>query len=81
MSSDNSNITANNSLILSGLKFGDFIFDEKYSENMDRFTTAGLSSNIYFGGALLFAKEEKSKQEKHVSIGSINVDAHEEFPT
>jgi hypothetical protein len=42
MSSDNSNIAADNSLIFSGLKFGDFIFDEKYSENMDKFTTAGL---------------------------------------
>ena len=48
---------------------------------MDKFTTVGLSSNICFRSALLFAKEEKSKQEKHVSIGSINVDAHEEFPT
>ena len=81
MPSDNLNIAANNSLIFSGLKFREFIFDEKYSENMDKFTTAGLSSNIYFRGALLFAKEEKSKREKNVSIGSINVDVHEEFPT
>lgn len=50
---------------------------------MDRFTTAttaALSSNIYFTAALLFAKEEKAKG-NHVSIGSINVDVHEEFPT
>jgi len=77
MSSGNANIAASNSLILSGLKFGDFIFNEKYSKNMDKFTTTGLSSDIYFRGALLFEKEEKSKQEKHVSIGSINVDVHE----
>jgi len=81
MPSDNSNIAADNSLIFSGLKFGEFIFDEKYSENMDKFTTAGLSSNICFRSALLFAKEEKSKQGNHVNIGSTNVDVHEEFPT
>jgi len=81
MSSDNSNIAAGNSLIFTGLKFEDFIFDEKYSENMDKFTTVGLSSNICFRSALLFAKEEKSKQGNHVNIGSTNVDVHEEFPT
>jgi hypothetical protein len=64
MSSDNSNIVADNSLIFSGVKFGGFIFDEKYSENMDKFITAGLSLKIYFRDAVLFAKEEKSKQEK-----------------
>jgi len=58
MSSDNSNIAASNSLISSGLQFGAIYFDEKYGKNMVKFTSAGLSSNIFFRGALLLGKEK-----------------------
>jgi hypothetical protein len=45
------NIAANNYLKSSDLKFGAIIFYEKYSDNMDKFTTTGLSSNMIFRGA------------------------------
>ena len=38
------NIAASNFLKYSGLKFGAIIYNEKYSENMDKFTTTGLRS-------------------------------------
>ena len=59
MSNDNSNIAAGNSLISSGLQFEAIYFDEKYGKNMEKFTSAGLSSNIFFRGALLLGKEKK----------------------
>jgi hypothetical protein len=59
MSSDNSNIAAGNSLISSGLQFEAIYFDEKYGKNMEKFTSAGLSSNIFFRGILLLGKEKK----------------------
>jgi hypothetical protein len=48
-----------------GLQFGAIIFDEKYSKNLGKFTCAGLSSNIFFRGALLFGKNE-NKDGKHI---------------
>ena len=59
MSNDNSNIAVGNSLISYGLQFGAIYFDEKYGKNMEKFTSAGLSSNIFFRGALLLGKEKK----------------------
>ena len=42
MTSDNSNIAADNSLISSGHQFGAINFDEKYGNNMEKFTSTGL---------------------------------------
>ena len=53
LSSNNSNIAAGNSLKSSGLKFGTIIFKNKYIVDMDKFTTAGLSSKIFYRGTLL----------------------------
>jgi hypothetical protein len=50
-----------------GLQFGAIIFNEKYSDNLGKFTSAGLSSNIFFGGALLFGKKE-DKDSKHICL-------------
>jgi hypothetical protein len=69
-----SNIAAGNSLISSGLQFGAFSFGEKYSKDMDKFTAAGLSSNIIFRGALLSGKVEKRKPRKYMFIGSMQVE-------
>jgi hypothetical protein len=68
------NIAAGNSLISSGLQFGAFSFGEKYSKDMDKFTAAGLSSNIIFRGALLSGKVEKRKPRKYMFIGSMQVE-------
>jgi hypothetical protein len=69
-----SNMVTDDYFKLSGLKFGDFIFDKKYSKNMDKFTTGGLSSNILFRDVLLFGKEDKRKPRKYISIGSVRED-------
>ena len=42
-----------------GLQFGAIYFDEKYGKNMDKFTSTGLSSNIYFRSVLLLDKKKK----------------------
>ena len=83
LSSNNSNVAAGNSLISSGLKFGTIIFKHKYIVNMEKFTTAGLSSKIFYRGALLLrGKEEKIKPTKYISINSKEVEIiHEIFPT
>ena len=47
LSSNNSNVAAGNSLISSGLKFKTIIFKDKYIVDMEKFTTAGLSSKIF----------------------------------
>jgi hypothetical protein len=57
MSSDNSNIAAGSSLISTGLQFGAIYFNEKYGKNMEKFTSAGLSSNIIFIGATLLKRD------------------------
>jgi hypothetical protein len=59
--------------IVIGLKFGAIIFDEKYSKNMDKFTTVGLSSNIVFDGAT-FMRVENMKPRNYIYIGCIQVD-------
>jgi hypothetical protein len=59
MSSNNSNIAAGNSLISSGLQFGAIYFDEKYGKNMEKFTSPGLSSNIFFRSILFLGKGKK----------------------
>ena len=53
LSSNNSNVAAGNSLIPSGLKFGTIIFKDKYTMDIDKFTTVGLSSKIFYRDALL----------------------------
>jgi hypothetical protein len=40
---------------------------------MDKFTTVGLSSNIFFGGAT-FMKGENMKPRNYIYIGCIQVD-------
>ena len=74
MSSDNSNIAAGNSLISSDLQFGAILFDEKYGKNMEKFTSAGLSSNILFRGVNCHNKEEEKKKRKYIYIGAMQVD-------
>ena len=62
LSSNNSNVAAGNSLIFSGLKFGTIIFKDKYIMDMKKFTTAGLSSKIFYKCTLLLREnEEKTK--------------------
>ena len=73
MSSDNSNIAAGNSLISSDLQFGAILFDEKYGKNMEKFTSAGLSSNILFRGVNCHNKEEEKKKRKYIYIGAMQV--------
>jgi hypothetical protein len=51
-----------------GLQFRAIIFNEKYSENLGKFTSAGLSSNIFFGGALLFGKKGGQGRQAYMSI-------------
>ena len=69
-----SNTIACNSLKSFGLQFGAIPFDEKNSDDMVKFTTAGLSSNILFRGALLSEKDEKRKARKFISIGCMHVE-------
>ena len=73
MSSANSNIAAGNSLISSDLQFGAILFDEKYGKNMEKFTSAGLSSNILFRGVNCHNKEEETKKRKYIYIGAMQV--------
>ena len=54
LSSNNSNVAAGNSLVPSGLKFGTIIFKDKYIVVMENFTTVGLSSKIFYRGAVGF---------------------------
>ena len=56
-----------------GLKFGAILFDEKYGKNMEKFTSAGLSSNILFRGVNCHKKEEEKKR-KYIYIGAMQVD-------
>ena len=71
LSSNNSNVAAGNSLISSGLKFGTIIFKDKYIVDMEKFITVGLSSKIFYRGALLLrGKEEKMKPTKYISTNS-----------
>ena len=83
MSSNNSNVAAGNSLISSSLKFGTIIFKNKYIVDMEKFTTARLSSKIFYRGALLLReKEEKIKPTKYISTNSKEVEIiNEIFPT
>ena len=75
LSSNNSNVAAGNSLISSGLKFGTIIFKDKNIVDMEKFTTVGLSSKIFYRGALLLrGKEEKIKPTKYISTNSKEVD-------
>ena len=71
LSSNNSNVAAGNSLIFSGLKFGTIIFKDKYIVDMKKFITTGLSSKIFYRGALLLrGKEEKMKPTKYINTNS-----------
>ena len=75
LSSNNSNIAVGNSLISSCLKFGTIIFKDKYIVDMEKFTTAGLSSKIFYRGTLLLrGKEEKMKPTKYISTNSKEVE-------
>ena len=83
LSSNKSNVAVGNSLIPSGLKFGTIIFKNKYIVDMDKFTTAGLSSKIFYRGALLLReKKEKIKPTKYISTNSKEMEIiNEIFPT
>ena len=75
LSSNNSNVAADNSLISSGLKFGTIIFKDKYIVDMEKFITIGLSSKIFYRGTLLLhGKEEKIKPTKYISTNSKEVE-------
>ena len=75
MSSNNSNVASGNSLISSGLKFETIIFKDKYIMDMEKFTTIGLSSKIFYRGALLLReKEKKIMPTKYISTNSKEVE-------
>ena len=75
LSSNISNVAAGNSLISPDLKFGTIIFKDKYIVDMEKFTTAGLSSKIFYRGTLLLrGKEEKMKPTKYISTNSKEVE-------
>ena len=63
-----------------GLKFGDILFDEKYDKNMEKFTSAGLSSNILFRGVNCHKKEDEKKKRKYIYIGAMQVYVDDELP-
>jgi len=67
------NIASGNSLESSTLKFGAFIFNEKHMKNLEKFTTAGLSSSTTFGG-VTFKKEQNMKPRKYIFVGSMQID-------
>uniref|UniRef100_A0A0D3GNY7 Uncharacterized protein n=1 Tax=Oryza barthii TaxID=65489 RepID=A0A0D3GNY7_9ORYZ len=46
----------------------------KYGKIMEKFTSAGLSSNIFFRGVNFHKKREEKKQRKYIQIGCIQVD-------
>ena len=69
-----SNMITGVPLDLSRLKFGAILFDEKYGKNMEKFTSAGLSSNILFRGVNCHKKEEEKKKRKYIYIGAMQVD-------
>ena len=83
LSSNNLNVAAGNSLISFGLKFGAIIFKDKYIMDMEKFTTVGLSSKIFYRGALLLrGNEKKMKPTKYISINSKEVEnINRIFPT
>ena len=68
MPSDNSNIAASSSLISSGLQFGAIYLDEKYGNNMEKFTSTGLSSNIFLEELIFTRKRKKRSSQKNISI-------------
>ena len=77
-----SNIAAGNSLKPSCIKFGAIIFYKKYRENMmDKFTTGGLSSKIYFGDTILLNRKDDMTLRKDVRAGSICHEVIEAPPT
>ena len=83
LSSNNSNIATDNSLIFLGIKFETIIFKDKYIVDIEKFTTVGLSSKIFYRGALLLrGKEEKMKPTKYISTNSKEMEIiNEIFPT
>ena len=83
LSSNNSNVAAGNLLIFLGIKFETIIFKDKYIVGMKKFTTTGLSSKIFYKGALLLCeKEEKIKPIKYISTNFKGVEIiNEIFPT
>ena len=75
LSSNNSNVATSNSLISSGLKFRTIIFKDKYIVDMEKLTTARLSSKIFYRGTLsLRGKEEKMKPTKYIRTNSKEVE-------
>ena len=63
-----------------GLKFGAILFDEKYGKNMEKFTSASLSSNILFRGVNCHKKREEKKERKYIFIGAMQVYVDDELP-
>ena len=51
-----------------------FYLMRNMEENMEKFTSAGLSSNILFRGVNCHKKEEEKKKRKYISIGAMQVD-------
>ena len=50
---------SSNNLNISGLKFETIIFKDKYIVDMKKFTIVGLSSKIFYRGALLLRGKKK----------------------
>ena len=63
-----------------GIKFGAILFDEKYGKNMEKFTSASLSSNILFRGVNCHKKREEKKERKYIFIGAMQVYVDDELP-
>ena len=51
-----------------------FYLMRNMEENMEKFTSAGLSSNILFRGVNCHKKEEEKKKRKYIYIGAMQVD-------
>ena len=83
LSGNNSNVAAGNSLISFGLKFETIIFKDKYIVDIEKFTTVGLSSKIFYRGTLLLrGKKEKMKPTKYIRTNSKEVEIiNRIFPT
>ena len=43
-------------------------------KNIEKFTSAGVSSNIFFRGVNFNKKRDEKKQRKYIQIGCIQVD-------
>ena len=70
-------VAVGNSSKFLGLEFRAILFDEKYNKNMEKFTTLGLSSKIFYRAVLLLReKKDKIKPRKYVNTSSKEVETN-----